>query len=142
MIEDNRILFTSGFVYPMRSFSVFLGFQGEVTISCQEQQITVKYVISPLPQYMIVTLLFVLACVVFVLGPMGQIDARQFVTLQVAIVAFLGGLIITACFLSANMVLFPYRFDKFMQSYVREFLTVFQRIGTSSSLPGEETGVR
>lgn len=80
-IEDNRILFTSGFLYPTGSFFIFLGFQGEVTISCQEQQLAVKYEISPLPQYAIFSLLFVLFCIIFVVGPMSQIDAHRFATL-------------------------------------------------------------
>jgi hypothetical protein len=124
-VEGNRLLFRSGFLYPTRGFFIFLGFQGEVAISCQGQQVNVKYEISPLLQYKIFSLLFVLGCIAFVIALTNQIDVQRFDTLPLALVCIVGGLIVTACFFIADMVLFPYRFDRFMQSYVQEFFTVF-----------------
>ncbi len=143
-IKDNRLLFRSGFLYPTGSFFlfVFLGFQGEVTISDQGQQLYVKYEIGPLPQYMIFSLLFILGCIVFALGLMNQInqfDVQRFDTLKLAIVGMLGVLAVTSCFFIVDMVLFPYRVDRFMQSYVQEFFAVFHQVGTSSQPTNETT---
>ena len=47
-------------------------------------------------------------------------------------------LIVTAGFFITNMVLFPYRFDRFMKSYVEEFFVVFHQRGSSAE-PGVKT---